>query len=82
MDRPPCHQRRRTLSVPQKRGLEPMSDRLLNSWTRAPLFVDRRNAELHLGDAARSVQNCTLSGIELEKVVAGAPIGTQQRDEA
>jgi hypothetical protein len=31
---------------------------------------------------ARSVQNCTLSGMELEKVVAGAPIGTQRRVEA
>jgi hypothetical protein len=34
------------------------------------------------GDAARSVQNCTLSGMELEKVVAAAPICTQRCDEA
>jgi hypothetical protein len=34
------------------------------------------------GDAARSVQNGTLSGMDLEKVVAAAPIGTQRCDEA
>jgi hypothetical protein len=38
--------------------------------------------EAEKGDAARYVQNCTLSGMELEKVVAGAPIGTQRCDEA
>jgi hypothetical protein len=41
-----------------------------------------KSERFDIGDAARSVQNCTLSGMELEKVVAGAPIGTQRRVEA
>jgi hypothetical protein len=33
-----------------------------------------------LHDLFKTVQNCTLSEIELEKVVAGAPVGTQRYD--
>jgi hypothetical protein len=32
-----------------------------------------KSERFDIGDAARSVQNCTLSGMELEKVVAGDP---------
>jgi hypothetical protein len=41
-----------------------------------------KSERFDIGETTRSVQNCTLSGMELEKVVAGAPIGTQRRVEA
>jgi hypothetical protein len=60
------------------KGISPMI------WRRVQTPASTTLRELHgiFGDAARSVQNCTLSGMELEKVVAGAPLGTQRCDEA